>query len=223
MTRRIEEPVTVLNSHHGSKTTHPAFAQMTLHRWQAGHGSSLYGSDFIHKAALTLRIHASELGRDISHDWHHATTTYIEVELSEAQWATFVSSVGQGSGVPCTLRYLKGEEIPALPDPTPRVEQFNEELADDLKRIIQRCDDLIANAKTKAQAFEIGQLKQDLEKNLPFVARSFAKHMEQTVEAAHAEIHGYMAGAIQRAGLSVLGGAVSPLALEHHETKDDEA
>ena len=220
MTRPIEEPVTVPNGDHGTKTTHPAFAQITLHRWQGG-SEALYGSDFLHQAAMSLRIHASELNRNLAQDWHFSRETYIEIELTEAQWATFVSAVGSGSGVPCTLRYLQGQQIPGLPDPTPRTEQFAGELDERFQRIFARCDGLMENAKTNAQRAEIAQLRQDLEKNLPFVAKQFERHMETTVEAAKSEIHGYMTGAIQRAGLDALG-AVPPLALED-QTGDEEA
>lgn len=217
--RSIEEPVTVEGVRDFTETTHPAFAQITLHRGYGGRGRALYGSDFLHTASLTLAIYTSRLNRGLNQDWHHADRQLVEVEMSEAQWATFVSAVGQGSGVPCTLRYLRGEEVPGLPDPTPRTDQFADELLEDFQRILKRCDDLIAGAKTKAQASEIALLKQDLEKNLPFVAKQFERHMESTVEAAKSEVHGYMTGAIQRAGLAALG-VEPPLRLEHQEPEE---
>ena len=168
----------------------------------------------MHNATLSIRIHASECGRSLNHDWHFAKEQYIEVELSEAQWATFVSSVGVGAGVPCTLRQRIGQRVPYLPDPTPRTEQFSGELSERLANILKRCDDLIAGAKTKAQQSELQMLKQELQKNLPFVAGSFDSHMEKTVEAAKSEVHGYMTGAIQRAGLDALGSTL-PLQLAH--------
>ena len=209
---KIVEPVIMPDSHHDTRSTHPAFAQITVHRSQ-GSGRSLYASDLQHHASLTIRIHESELCRGLSHDWRHQKREYIEVELSEAQWAAFVSSVGMGGGVPCTLRHFNGENIAGLPAPRPRSDQFSAEIVEDMARILKRCDDLAAGAKNKAQLSEINQLRQELEQNLPFVAKSFAKQMEATVEAAKSEVHGYMTGAIHRAGLDVLG-AQMPLAIE---------
>jgi ElaB/YqjD/DUF883 family membrane-anchored ribosome-binding protein len=201
----IVEPVTApTEGHADTKTTHPAFAQITVQRSHGG-ARTLYASDFQHHASLTIRIANSELHRGLAHDWHHSREEYIEVELSEAQWATFVSSVGMGGGVACTLRQRNGEVIPGLPAPQSRADQFADELTDDINRILKRCDGLMATAKNKAQANDIAMLKQDLEKNLPFVAASFSQHMEKTVESAKSEVHGYMTGAIQRAGLDALG------------------
>lgn len=208
----ILEPTLTTDTHHDTRATHPAFAQITVHRSQ-GSGRSLYASDFQHHASLTICIHESELCRGLSHDWHHQRREYIEVELSEAQWATFVSSVGMGGGVPCTLRQRNGEQIARLPAPQSRSDQFSAEIAEDMARILKRCDDLAAGAKNRAQLQEINQLRQDLAQNLPFVADSFAKHMESTVESAKSEVHGYMTGAIQRAGLDALS-ATPPLLLD---------
>ena len=58
-----------------------------------------------------------------------------------------------------------------------------------------------------------------LASNLPYVAEQLGKHMEETVEKAKAEIHGYMTGVVQRAGLDALTNGVTPLQIEY---KDDE-
>ena len=53
----------------------------------------------------------------------------IEVAMSEAQWATFVSSLNQGSGVQCTLDYsMQDGSIPAIAAPKDRRTQFSQEL-----------------------------------------------------------------------------------------------
>lgn len=191
-------------SHSEIISSHPAFGQITLHRREGGH-VPLYGSDFTHGAFISVRIHASELHRGLNRDWFHAGETYIEIALSEAQWATFVSSQGVGAGVPCTIRSRNRKPVPGLPMPRTRHDQFEGELLDDLSAIIRKCDDLMDGAKTKKQRDEIALLKQDLEKKLPFVAKQFSRHMEKTTEAAKAEVHGYMMGAIQRAGLAAIG------------------
>ena len=51
--------------------------------------------------------------RDLSHDWHHEREQYIEVAMSEAQWATLVSSLNS-TAIPCTLTYLMGKCIDRL-------------------------------------------------------------------------------------------------------------
>lgn len=199
---------------------HPAFAQIGVSRVSGGH-TALYGSDFNHNAYMTIRISRSELNRDLSHDWPFEREQVIEVALSEAQWATFVSSPNMGSGVQCTLQYLQGEMIPGLPDPVSRSEQFAGEAKERLDRATRRLDqmldeiDALGLPKGKAEKLrsEVRMARQDLASNLPFVAKSFAEHTERVTEHAKAEIHGYMTGVLMRTGVKALSEGALPLAL----------
>lgn len=116
MPRPIEEPV-VTTEKWGSgeeiKTTHPAFAQIAASRVNGS--TVLYGSDFVHYAAIRIRIHTSTQYRSLAHDRYHERENLVEVELSEAQWAHFISSLNMGSGSPCTLTSLGGKMVPGLP------------------------------------------------------------------------------------------------------------
>ncbi|KKL96942.1 hypothetical protein LCGC14_1839510, partial [marine sediment metagenome] len=78
---------------------HPAYAQIGAMRVSGSHGAYLYGSDFRHQHYIMIQIHDSVLHRSLSGDRAHSGKRLIEVALSEAQWATFVSSLNQGSGV----------------------------------------------------------------------------------------------------------------------------
>lgn len=201
----------------GERITHPSFAQITVHRASVmGGGDSgavLYGTDFIHRNVITLRIHGSELQRHLSRDWHHANETFVEVEMSEAQWATMVSSLNAGEGVPCTLRHLIGRgEIPELPKPGARLDQAKAEVGETISDALKFLTDLMADVesmgfpkgKTENIKERLRRCKQELEANLPFVVKSFDRHMEGTVEKAKSEVHGYMTAVLMRAGLTQL-------------------
>lgn len=222
--RNVQEPVTEATNGRGAteeKTTHPAFAQISASRVSGR--QVLYGSDFVHQHFITLRIQTSEMGRSLNRDWHFAGKHLIEVAMSESQWATFVSSLNMGGGVPCTLEYFNGQSIPGLPDPKPRVDQFSAELNERMQDVVARVDALIAGAKTKSQESELKLLKQAILNGLPWVASSFAEHAEDTVEAAKQEIHGYMTAVVQRAGLTALTDGTLPLQLAApEETPADE-
>ena len=91
----VTEPITTEETRNNSKDTyqrinHPSFAEIQVSRIN-GH-KVLYSSDFNSHNYIALRIHKSEMIRDLSHDWHHEREQYIEVAMSEAQWATLVSS-----------------------------------------------------------------------------------------------------------------------------------
>lgn len=213
-----EQPKVTVRPDGETVTTHPAFAQIVAARTSGGH-QTLYGSDFVHNDFICIRICASELRRSLNRDWSFGRRDIIEVRLSEAQWATFVSSPNIGSGVPCTLSVRDGQYVPTIPAPTPRSDQFTKEMKASLGEVITKLDDLIGGAKTAAQKKEMQLLRQQIVSNLPFVADQFGRHVETTMEHAKAEIHGYMVGMIQRAGLEALTNGALPLQIEQDSTQ----
>ena len=229
MSRNVVEPQTVKVNSAVSETvtTHPAYAQIGVHRVSGGH-KVLYDSDFQHQHYVVIRIARSQLHRGLNRDWHFERDELIEVALSEAQWATFVSSPNMGSGVPCTLQRLKGEEIPKLPDPINRADQFGTELSNKLAGCQAVLDDLLAQisdsglSKVKQQQLtaSVHKVKQEIGCNANFVVEQFDEHTETTIEKAKQELHGYMTHAIQRAGLATLTEGKLPLQLaENKETE----
>ena len=114
---RIEEPsIEKGTGFHDEKITHPAFGQVQVSRI-SGH-TTLYDSEFNHAHYVRVTVHRSELNRSLSRDWHFAKSEIVEFDLSEAQWATFVSSFGNGSGTPCTLKFIAGQgHMPQIPEP----------------------------------------------------------------------------------------------------------
>lgn len=215
--RNIVEP-TVTKKDDETRVTHPAFAQIGASR-TTGH-ATLYDSDFTHHATIRIRICESELVRSLSHDRHHGGRQYIEVELSEAQWATFVSAMNTGDGTPCTLRYLRGEQIASLPPPEDRSKQFAgeidehcQECIDNLTALRNKVDEMkLPKGKTEEIKKAINHAIMQLRSNLPFIAKSFGEHAEAVIEKAKQEVHGYAMGVITRTGLDTLG-ARPPLEL----------
>lgn len=224
MSRMIVEPVTtarVGSPTSESVTTHPAFGQIAASRVN-GH-TALYDSDFTHNAYIVIRLSQSELHRNLNSDWHFSKREgFVEVAMSEAQWATFVSSLNMGSGVPCTLQRLNGAMVPGLPDPKPRSDQFGAEVREDLADSIAAMRDLdtlidelgLPKGKAAQLKGKLHTAEKALSDAIPWVAKQFEQHMEETVEAAKAEVHGYMTGVLQRAGLEQLTGGVLPLQIE---------
>lgn len=223
MPREIEQPITEDSNSPVSetRTTHPAYAMIGASRCSGGH-TSLYGSDFTHNAYMTITIRRSELHRGLNRDWHFGREEYIEVALSESQWATFVSAPNVGEGVPCTLQYRNGKAIPGLPSPESRVDQFSDEIQEQLQNCLKTLDAGIAavqevglsKVKQDKLAGIFKGVRQEIMSNLPFVASQFSTHMEETVEKAKQEVHGYMLSAIQRAGLEAISGGTLPLQIE---------
>jgi hypothetical protein len=188
---------------HGKTFQHPAFGQIRVNR-VSGH-KHLFGSDFTHQHYVIVEIETCELVRSLNHDRYHSDRPIIRVAMSEAQWAAFVSSMGR-QGAPCTIERLGLESVPDLPPPTDRKKQSGGEMSRKLAKVVERLKAAAANAKTVTHRKEIEGALQELTSNIDFIAESFDEHMENTVEAAKAEVHGYINHTIQRAGLQALTG-----------------
>jgi hypothetical protein len=117
--RDVEAPKVVVTEKHGNKEqvySHPAYGMLSLSRMHGG-STVLTGSEFTHHSVITLQICHGEVHRDLSSDRFQATDRIVEVMMSEAQWSTFVSSMGVGDGVPCTLSRIGKTSVPSLPAP----------------------------------------------------------------------------------------------------------
>lgn len=200
---------------------HPAYGQIAVYRSHGGN-VALYGSDFRHNSTISIEIGESEFTRDLSRDWPHRTKEIVRLTMSEAQWATFVSSLNSGEGVQCTLEHVMGEMKPAITF-RDAAEDHHAEIA----QTIQDGLDQIAAARRAVEASGLSKTKmatilapldkaeQELTSNAAFVVESHSKAMEERVEKAKVEVNAYVTGAVMRAGIASLrdGSADAPLLL----------
>jgi hypothetical protein len=229
--RNEQEPTVVIEKRPGDDVTissHPAFVQIAASRVQGR--VNLYDSDFSHNHHIVLRIDASKLYRSLNNDRHYPDhNSMVELAMTESQWATFVSTLNMGSGVPATLQRFNGQTIPGLPSPKSRAEQFGNDIKEDLADAISQLDALDASieeaglSKTKASALKdkVRAARASITSSIPWVVQQFDEHAETTTQKAKQEIHGYMTGMIQRAGLDALSGGTMPLLLSNNESVDD--
>lgn len=201
MTREYQEPtVEKGDSVLGDEVfRHPAFGTITAFR-TSGH-AVLHGSDFSHGHFITLEINPAKIYRRQGEDRTYPDRApIVRLMMSEAQWATFVSSLNCGSGVPVTLTHVVGQgRLPELPPMASAKERFDsafkraaEEAAEELSEL----DDLIVAAglskkKTEELRSTLRMAKAKINDTMPYLAKSFDKHMEKSVEKAKVELHGY--------------------------------
>lgn len=194
--------------HDDYKEDHPAYALVGASRSSSHPGTYLTGSDFRHQHFVVISIQRARLSRGLSSDHFHGTgePEIVNVALSEAQWATFVSTLNMGAGVPATLTRVAGVEVPSIAPITDRREQHRQEIGDTLNDALAHLDAIIGSSAPKATRNHAAMAKQELLANLPFVAKRFDEHAEETVEKAKIEVEAYLTSAVQRAGLQALGG-----------------
>jgi hypothetical protein len=205
-----EEPVVTRRGPDDETETHPAYAQISASRVQGR--INLYGSDFEHHHYVIVRIAQSDTKRNLSHDWPHATPTpYIEVAMSEAQWAEFVSSMNVGDGPRCTLQYLHVRgNVPQIPAVRSRREQFVKEMSETVqdalaaaKLLLQQVRDEpgIKASTRKLMVDAAERMVRELEKNVPYVAQQFDGHVEATLNRARIEVNAYVETLLVRSGI----------------------
>lgn len=229
--RPVESKNDMVGREDGTKSEHPAFAVIQANRVEGG--IVLFGSEFQHRRFVRIRIAGATLYRQLSHDWvyGHQTQPYIEVSMSEAQWASFVSSMNVGTGVACTLNYRQPAanddptvgEIPEIEPSVSRHEQFKEELAETMETVMGKLRDLVAMVdepdvsmpkKTRdALRGKVTAAMRNLAENLPFVVKSAEQQVEETAAKARIEINAYLVATMQQAGLAHLGEQAKPIAL----------
>ena len=213
MTRRTyEEPVrTAGGPHDDYDETHPAYGMIGASRVTSTPGAALFGSDFAHGNYVVIRVSEGGLSRGLSHDYYRGgSRPILEVAVSEAQWATFVSSMNVGNGVPCTIEYREQVGlVPGIVPITNRRVQLDTELRDTVRDAMAALREVIDDPSVpKKTRDRVAKARQEIEQNLPFVMKSFDEHAETTVERAKMEVNAYVTGAIQRAGLTALGAPV---------------
>ena len=196
----------------GDISTHPSFAQIAASRVSGG--TYLYGSEFKHDHYVTISISKSQLRRGLSNNYYYGHDEMIEVALSEAQWATFVSSMNQGSGVCCTLQRLDRKMIPQLPEIPSMKKQFKVE-ADEtlasatkqLKRLSEQIKESgLSKKKQSALLMTLEHASRGFGSSMKFVSDQFGEHVENTLESAKIEVEAYLTSAINRAGVDALQG-----------------
>jgi hypothetical protein len=212
MTQRQIEPPTI--DQHGDEV-HPAFGQIQANRVTIGGGPGagavLFQSDIKHGNTIRITIRRATRKRDLNHDWVHGGQELMEVELSEAQWASFVSSMNT-SGVPCTIRRTETDwNIPELPY-QPRLAESMGEVKNVAAKVfgeIREARDayekaLADKAPAKVRNEALRKLHYAIENSgsgMHFAAKTLVEHTENVVQKARADIESMVMQETQRLGL----------------------
>jgi len=195
--------------------THPAFGLIGASRGSSTPGAVLFDSEIRHRNVITIRIKRACRERKLNTDWLFGRQELIEVQMSEAQWASFVSSMNTGDGVPCTItRYDDELMVPGLPY-TPRLAQSMDyahqaanKAFESIKAVFQR----VKEKPTKANLRDMEIALQNAVPNVDFAGKTLVEHVENTVVKARADIEAMVARHAETLGIEP-GSYTAPLAL----------
>jgi hypothetical protein len=195
---------------------HESYAMIGISRRSSTPAVSLFGSSIRHGSTIVITINAATVERQLNSNYYYGHEGLIaQVEMSAAQFATFVTTPNVGDGVPCTLRYARTKEFKKMENPPfeGQNEVFKKELEEDFKTAMKQANE----ARTKAEELlsqpgpmkvkdkkELAQLLLDISNhinsNMTFLHKQFARAMEKTLTAAKAEIEEFYTSAMMRLG-----------------------
>ena len=202
--------------------THPAYGQIAISRVQGN--CNLYGSGIKnHGGFMTLKVYSSERHHHLNKDWYSTRKLLLEINLSQAQYATLITTPNIGEGVPCTITYHNGEMKPAINDVAEteaekivtvfkrEQEDFVRELEEEARRcaaILDKKGPILVGERQALREMVVRTMER-VKDNRPFVVEQFQRAAERTVTAAKGEVEAYTMTALAKLGLTKLSELVA--------------
>lgn len=175
-------------------------------------GAHLFDSEIPHSRYIVVTVTRCTRKRQLNHDYHYNGKVLLEMSMSQAQWGAFVSSFGQGTGVPATLMFLTGVgEVPQAPAES-RFDVSHREVRESGERALAHVTE---HYQRVMEAFENGRkpaLRESLRglgialgnapANMEFAASSLTEHVENVVTKARSDIEGMALAAMEQGALT---------------------
>lgn len=187
MRKETEKPTTNERGYE----THPAWGLIGASRVSSSlPGKALFDSDVSHSHFVIVRFSRASRKRDLGSDQKYAEEKIVEVAMSEAQWASFVSTMNVGDGVPCTIERVGREAVPGV-EHEPRLAVSMDEVrgaAEEAMAGIQEAFDAYEKSKTKANRDRLKYAIKNAPANMHFAAETLSEHAESVVQRARADV-----------------------------------
>ena len=200
---RQEGDYTITDGIHGDTYHHPSFGMLSFSRAHGGH-SNLFGSSIQHRDTIHMVLKEGTVSRDLNEDWYLGGPEIVEVEMSQSQFAELITSMNMGSGVPCTIKFIKGKGRIPEPDFINKREQITNEFKermDDKKasanKIYEEIKTLLDTKKSigkgdrAAILRKIHSITNGLSSESNFMFRQFQEQMDKTITQAKGEIEAF--------------------------------
>lgn len=181
---------------------HPAYGLLDIAR-TTSNGTILVDSAIKHHSTIKIRIKRARRNRKFNRDSYFDDSNLIEIELSPVQFAEAITSMNT-RGVPCTLRWIAGEGYVPEPVLDHARERVVKEFKDDIAHIHKELDEAktfvdnlltqktVSKGDVKRLHEMLTQAKQDIQCDLPFVAKQFNETVEKTIASAKGEFEAYV-------------------------------
>lgn len=187
----------------GTRIKHPSYATILFSR-RSGGKTDLFGSSIHHHDTIACTIYQASLTRGLNTDWISGDNELIQVEMSYSQFAEAITSLNMGTGVPCTLRFVKGQGSMPPCNFVDKKKQFAEELETNLAENNNKMKNLIKDVKdifekkslTKADKTDIikklNAIESGMTQHTQFTFEQFQQQMDKTVSEAKGEVEAFV-------------------------------
>lgn len=200
------------------RETHPGWGLIGASRVSAGGpGFPLFDSDIRHRHFVVVRLHRASRKRDLGRDWKHSDEKIVEIAMSEAQWASFVSTMNVGDGVPCTIESVGKERMPGV-EYEPRLALSMEEVQNAAVESMEEINAALAAYKEHKTADNLRTLEARIRNapaNMEFAAKTLSEHAENVVQRARADIEAIVVSKAEQLGIDPGEVSETPLLEEH--------
>ena len=207
------KPTIKSSSINGTVESHPAFGKITVSN-PTGTNRKLCGSNTLHSSTISIDIQSATVEKKYASDFVHGDKMLMRLEMTHAQFANLVSSVGNGSGTPCTIRCATEGELKVNPgieyeDINPISEQLKNSLKETIKTLnnkIEQVDSLIEKGKANKSELKLLKdsfegVKSELKNNLPFYFKEFEEYQENIVEDAKQQVNQTIVNNLKNLGI----------------------
>jgi hypothetical protein len=195
---------------------HESFGKISFSRIQTT-GETFYGSELKQSHYIQMEIHESEVKRDLSKEWFYTRGKMLaRIRMTSGQFSELITSLNQGSGVPCTVEVIDGKVKEKLPKIMNRKEfvhnKFKERMTDFAKSIAEKqlkAKELVKKKTLSKQDIQdltrhIDWLTQEVKSNIPYFAECFQEIMDEVVLEAKKEVENAIQHKINVLGLTEL-------------------
>lgn len=207
---------------------HPAFGVISASRITGR--CKLNDTDYNVSTYIEVRIKTAKVRRRLSGWWHHEDYSVCTVQLSEVQWASFISSLNT-MPVPCTIHSSYGNRLPRIKEElSTEQDLYRKELEKYMSQAkigLEMAVNIIKDPANKIPKKLVGELVSILTtthhntgSNLEFVKKQFDEHIEQKTSHAKTDINQYTYSLLNHLGIKLLKDSDGDLVKALEEKKD---
>jgi hypothetical protein len=227
-----EQEKTKSNNQEDTNEYHPSYGNIQLHKHTGN--TRLFMSPFRHQNYICISIGRARKQWHLSRDRMLSDLrSVVEVYMSEAQFARFITSPMDGNGTPCTIHNISGTYM-SEPPAGDEIERFHDDIeksateaAEEITKALQFAESLLTQSSVSKQDRKslvayIRAAQMKIIDSMPFTVHQMRARMEMVVADAQTEIEAHINNVITNTGLKAIAEQGAPITLALGAPKEED-